>query len=119
MQEQAINVDDLSGCKHPETPDYCDETCVCWCDGCQERFEADWAIQTVAKGLCSACGVPKEIRSMDDLVHTERYHFFMPCEDCKGVLGVFLQTQGICSMCRGLAREFCPKCSPGQKEETQ
>jgi hypothetical protein len=104
-------------CNHAHITNICSKsTCTCWCDTCQEAFEADWDHGVVAKGLCPKCGFPLEGESLtlEKVQETKLYHFFMPCEDCKGHYEAFMKKEGLCSRCQGPAP--CEKCRCKKEE---
>ena len=105
---------DLSGCRHPTSPDSCDEFCACWCDACQERYEAKWAEDTAREGLCVACGVPKGDLTMASLERTRANHFYLPCPDCAARFKECFTAAGLCEACRAPRASFdvpCPNCT--------
>ncbi len=104
--------EDMSGCRHPASPDRCDETCACWCDACQERYEAKWAEDTVAQTLCGDCGIPKEL-TLERLNATSGLHFFLPCDACLPAFQECMVAADLCETCRGPrppADQPCPRC---------
>jgi len=105
---------DISGCRHPSSPDHCDEFCACWCDTCQERYEAKWAVDTAAQGLCTACGVPAGELSVSALEKTSGLHFYLPCPDCAPRFKECFEAAGLCEACRAPRTSFdvpCPNCT--------
>ena len=74
--------------------------CECWCDGCQEVFEALWEEQVVAGGCCKGCGMPAPPITIELLAKTAMLHFYSPCEDCKKEYEACMNGEGLCPTCR-------------------
>jgi hypothetical protein len=93
----SINAD-AAICKHADKP-VCDETCACWCDMCQARYEEVWNKCVSEKLLCNDCGMPLE-KTAYSLRQYEYMHFYMPCDACKAQYEVLMKKEGLCSVCR-------------------
>jgi hypothetical protein len=100
----------MEDCKH--TPNPCDETCACWCDKCQESYEAAWDRRVNEESLCPACGVPLGSYTMEQLLKHQYEHFFMPCQTCEPALKGFMEKAGLCYVCRSSLESdgSCVKC---------
>ena len=96
-------------CGHKENP-ICDETCVCTCNECQERFEIEWAKRVEERGLCDGCGMPKEL-TLERLKEERDSHFFQPCEICKPAFLALMKQNKMCATCQQyLQSEACKDC---------
>lgn len=98
-------------CKHPHIAS-CDETCQCWCETCQQNYEAAWDKRVKEESLCPACGVPLGSYTMEQLLKHQYEHFFMPCQTCEPALKGFMETAGLCYVCRSSLESdgSCAKC---------
>jgi hypothetical protein len=89
----------------------CDHTCECTCDTCQENFERNWDIYVAEKGLCVACGMPKEM-TVERLSSTKEMHFYLPCKDCNPLFLERMKAAKLCPTCQeALSGVICIGCT--------